>query len=155
MILATHALVGAAIGKNIDNPWIIIPVSLAVHYVIDSFRHGEYVESFDSKTAAKNTWWRILLDLSAGLFIIGLIIIYNKPSLEKTFDILLGSFSSMFPDLLTLIYWKFKIPLLGKIYKFHSWVHRYPRFSPEREWKLQNARNDILVSLLSIFFLFI
>ena len=155
MILATHALVGAAIGEKINNPWLIVIFSLIIHFILDSFRHGEYVESFDSKVAFKNTWWKIALDLFSGLSIIFLFIYFQNISFTKTFNILLGSFSSMFPDLLTLIYRKFKIQLLGKIYQFHGWCHRYPRFSPERQWTLRNAANDILISLLAIIILFL
>ena len=68
MILVTHALVGAAIGSKINNPWIIIPVVLAVHYLMDGFRHGEYID--DRKDNVKNTWWKISIDLSFGLLII-------------------------------------------------------------------------------------
>lgn len=153
MILATHALVGAALGKNLENPWLIVVISLVVHFALDSFRHGEYVESFDSKVAFKNTWWKIALDLFFGSLIIGFFIYYQNIDRSKIVNILLGSFSSMFPDLLTLIYWKFKIPILGKIYKFHVWIHRHPRHTPERVWNLRNATNDILFSLIATLFL--
>jgi len=155
MILATHALVGAAIGENINNPWAIVATSLVVHYFLDSFRHGEYAESFDSKVAFKNTWWKITLDLFFGLLIIASFIYFQNTTLNKSFDILLGTFFSMFPDLLTLIYWKYKIPIFGKIYQFHAWCHQYPRFSPERQWTLRNAANDIVFSLIAIIILFL
>jgi len=155
MMLATHALVGAAIGDKIDNPWIIIAASLAMHYFLDSFRHGEYVESFDSKVAFKNTWWKIVLDFFSGLIIVLLIIHYQNFDRAKTLNILLGSFASMFPDLLTLIYWKFKFPILGKIYQLHAWAHKYPRNAPERQWTLRNVTNDIIFSLIAIIIIFI
>ena len=154
-MLATHALVGAAIGDKIDNPWIIIAASLAMHYFLDSFRHGEYVESFDSKVAFKNTWWKIVLDFFSGLIIVLLIIHYQNFDRAKTLNILLGSFASMFPDLLTLLYWKFKFPILGKIYRFHAWAHKYPRNAPERQWNFRNSANDIIFSLIAIIIIFI
>ncbi|MFA6973801.1 MAG: hypothetical protein WC238_03645 [Parcubacteria group bacterium] len=155
MILATHALVGAAIGDSIDNTWLIIATSLVVHYFLDSFRHGEYVESFDSKVAFKNTWWKSSLDIFLSLLAIFLIVNFKNMTPEKISDIWVGSLASMFPDMLTLIYWKFKIPLLGKIYRFHAWVHQFPRHAPERAWTLRNAANDIIFSLIAIIILFV
>lgn len=150
MILTTHALVGAVIGEKISNPWIIIALSLPLHYILDTFRHGEYVEMFDSKVAFKNTWWKIALDFFLGAIIILLFIYFKNITQEKIFNILLGSFASMFPDLLTLLYWKFKLPILKKAYAFHTWVHRYPRNTPERIWNLRNSLNDFLFSLIAI-----
>lgn len=155
MILTTHALTGAVIGKNIENPWIIIVVSLVVHFLMDTLRHGEYVESFDSKVAFKNTWWKVTLDLSSVLICIALIINFEKLTSLEIRNILIGIFFSMFPDLLTLIYWKFRLKILFPIYQFHSWVHRYPRFSKERIWNIKNEANDIIISLIAILLLLI
>ena len=156
MILTTHALTGAVIGKNIGNPWIVVILSLVVHFIMDGFRHGEY---FDSRTATiKDTAWKIILDLSfSGIIILGFLFFY-KPAFQITRNILLGSFFSMFPDLLTVLFWKFKWDILGKIKDFHVFCHRYsrfPKFSKERQWTLRNATNDILFSLLAIIFIFL
>lgn len=153
MILTTHALTGAVIGKFIPSPWAIVPIALAVHFALDNLRHGEYVESFDSHVAFRNTWWKILLDLSLGGIIILAALYFGSPSLTLIGNILLGSFSSMFPDLLTLLYWKTKAPWLRPIYIFHSWAHRFPRHAPERAWNLRNTVNDIAISLLAIILL--
>jgi hypothetical protein len=156
MILATHALIGAAIGKNIDNPLIIITLSLVLHFTMDSFRHGEY---FDSRTASiKTAWWKVALDLASGLFIIFLAIYLQKPSIIQTRNILLGAFTSMFPDLLTVLYWKFHSKFLEKIKKFHAFCHRYdrfPQYGKERQWTLRNVVNDLLFSIIAIILLFI
>ncbi|HBO16706.1 MAG: hypothetical protein UR69_C0004G0070 [Candidatus Moranbacteria bacterium GW2011_GWE2_35_2-] len=151
MILTTHALAGAAIGKNFDNPWLIILLSLAFHYIMDSFRHGEYL---DRKSFFKNTWWKVVLDLFIGLTIIGVAIFSKNFNLRETSIILLGSFFSMLPDLLTVFYWKLNFKILEKIFNFHAWVHKHPPFSPERAWTFRNSLNDIIFSLVAIFLLF-
>jgi hypothetical protein len=155
MILTTHALVGATIGKNVGNLWLVIALSLIVHFVMDSFRHGEY---FDSRTATiKNTAWKVIFDLAIGGGIILFYLSYVHPSFPAVQNILLGSFFSMLPDLVTVFFWKFHWQFLEKIIAFHSLSHRYskfPRFSPERQWTLQNAMNDILISLLAVIFIF-
>lgn len=156
MILATHALTGAVIGKNIENPLLIVILSLIIHFIMDSFRHGEY---FDSRIATiKDTWWKVALDLCAGLFFIFFVIYFQKFNLEKATNILLGAFFSMLPDLLTVLYWKFHTPFLGRIRKFHSLCHRYnrfPQYSPERLWTLRNSANDMAISLSAIILLFL
>jgi hypothetical protein len=157
MILTTHALVGAAIGKNIANPWLIIPIALTSHFILDSIRHGEY---FDDRIATiKNTWWKVALDLSLGFFVITTYLFSKNMAEIAAFNIFLGTFFSMLPDSLTLLHWAFsKNQILAKIKTFHAFCHRYSRFSkysPERQWTLPNARNDILISLLAILFLFI
>lgn len=150
MILTTHALVGAAVGKHISNPWLIILITLPLHFILDTFRHGEYLGQ-DSKT--REVLGKVVLDLFGGLAIISLYIYFYHPSLQITKAIFFGSFISMFPDLLTFLHWKLRVPFLGKIYKFHQWVHRYARGSKERIWNLRNARNDILFSILAIILL--
>jgi hypothetical protein len=150
MILITHALVGAAIGKNIPNAGLLIPLALAFHFALDRFRHGEYVESFDSRTSFRNSWWKISLDILGATALLSFLIYFGKLGPDEIKYVLLGSFFSLFPDGLTVLYWKFKFKFLHPIYRLHSWVHRFPRFSKEREWTLRNAWNDILISALAI-----
>lgn len=151
MILTTHALAGAAIGKNFDNPWLIIFLSLTLHYIMDSFRHGEYL---DHKSFFKNTWWKVVLDFFIGLTIISVAIFSKNFSLRETFLILLGSFFSMLPDLFTVFYWKLNFKILKKLFDFHAWVHAHPPLSLERAWTFRNSLNDIIFSLIAIFLLF-
>lgn len=155
MILTTHALTGAVIGKNVNNPWVIIVLSLAIHFVMDSFRHGEY---FDDRAAtAKNTWWKISLDLATVFFVIFAFIYFKNLNYLQIKNVFLGTFFSLLPDFMTLLYWTFRWNFLKKIKSFHSWAHRYsrfPKYSPERQWKLRNASNDILISLIAIILLF-
>lgn len=155
MILTTHALVGAVIGKNIQDPWLIITLSLIFHFALDSLRHGEY---FDSRIATiKDTAWKVILDLSISGTIILIFLFFFSSNFHTTRNVLMGSFFSMFPDLLTVLFWKFRWNILGKIKKIHELAHRYsrfPAFSPERQWTLRNATNDILISAITILALF-
>lgn len=150
MILSTHALVGAAIGKNIANPAVIIGLSLAVHFILDSFRHGEY---FDSRKATFiNSAWKVALDLAFGGGLVLALILYTGSDLIQARNILLGTFFSLLPDLVTVIYWTFHWKILKRIMDFHAFAHRYtrfPKFSKERQWTLRNAFNDILFSSLA------
>ena len=152
MILTTHALVGAAIGKNIGSPWLIVPFSLAVHYFLDGFRHGEY---FDERTATvKNTYKKVSLDLVIAFIIIFSFIYFEKLDFNVIRNIMIGVFFSLLPDFLTLInYWKPEIKIFAQIKKFHGIAHRYkhsPKHGPERQWNLRNMVNDIAFSFISL-----
>jgi len=151
MILTTHALTGAVIGKNIENYWLVIIFSLAIHYAMDAFRHGEYLD--ERISTVKDTWWKVAIDLMFGFLIIFLVIHFQKPALSVIKNIFIGTFFSIFPDFITLMYWKFeKNKILAKIKSFHSFCHcysKFPKYSKERQWTLRNALNDILISAVA------
>jgi hypothetical protein len=153
MILTTHALAGAVIGKNIENPWLIIILSIIVHFVMDTFRHGEYVEIFNKNTSIKNSGYKVAFDFIIGLFIVSFIAWGKSFEFEIIRNMSLGIFFSVLPDFITAIYWKSRWKFLEKYYAFHSLVHKYPRHAPERQWTFRNARNDIVISLLAIIIL--
>lgn len=152
MLLATHELVGAAIGKNIQSPWIIIFLSLALHYFLDFFRHGEYL---NQKSTIQDTLWKVAIDLGLGLLVIIFYILLKHPDPAIVINVFLGAFFSILPDGLTFLYWQMHMKLLKKLFEFHAWTHKYPLFSPERAWTWRNAINDILISAIAIIILFI
>lgn len=152
MILTTHALAGAVIGKYVSHPALIIIFSLALHFVMDNLRHGEYIDK--RKDTMKNSFWKIGLDLAIGLTVVLIFILLSPPDPTFAFRVLLGVFFSMFPDLLTLLYWQWKVKPLEKIFYFHSRMHRWPAFSPERRWNPRNALNDIVLSTTFALILF-
>lgn len=152
MILAAHELVGAAVGEKVHNPWLIIILSLALHFALDTLRHGEYL---DRKSTIKDTFWKVTLDASVGLIIIIFYILYRQPESAVIRNIFLGAFVSVFPDSLTFLYWKLRIKFFKKPFEFHFWLHKYPPFSPERAWTLRNGINDVLISAAAIAILFV
>jgi hypothetical protein len=156
MILTTHALTGAVIGKNIENPWLIIAASLIIHYAMDMICHAEY---FDDRIASiKKDGWKVVLDLAVAAFFIYSWIYLEAPPMQVIENILLGVFFSILPDGITLLYWLSGKKLFKSIKKFHAFAHRYdknPKYSPARKWNFQNARNDLLISAFAIILLFI
>jgi hypothetical protein len=150
MILTTHALVGAALGKNISNPWIIAAIALPLHFFLDHFRHGEYL---NRQSSVKNNWWKVALDLLIGFSLISAYILLTHPAPSIVRNILLGTFLSMLPDLLTLLHWKMHFTFLKGIFKFHERVHPFPKGDKRYDWNFRNARNDILLAILSILLL--
>lgn len=152
MTIVTHALVGAVIGKSIENPYLIVVVSLTSHFALDTLRHGEYISL---KSNIKDIW-KPLTDIFIGSLIVFLMSYFFVSSQHQLKNVLIGCIFSVLPDSITFLYWKLNCKFLKKIIDFHNWVHRYPRFSPEREWSLKNMRNDILISTIMIaVFLFV
>jgi len=147
MILTTHALVGAALGKHVSNPWLIFLIAIPLHFVLDHFRHGEYL---NRKSTFANIWWKVVLDLIAGLAIVGGYIFWSHPVPLAARNILIGAFVSMFPDLLTVLYWKLHFNFLKIPFDFHERIHPYPKGDQRYDWTLRNARNDILFSILAL-----
>ncbi len=150
MILITHALVGAALGKQIRNPFIVAPLAIALHYCLDTFRHGEYL---NRTTKFKTAAWRVALDLFSALLIIFIYLKFSHAAFGTIRNVLVGSFFSMFPDLLTLLYWRLNFSFLEKIFHFHEWVHPYPKGDQRYAWNLRNNLNDIIFSLIAIIIL--
>lgn len=147
MLLTTHALIGAAIGKNVSNLWLIPLIAIPLHFLMDHLRHGDYL---NKNSRFRNTWWKIFLDSITGVLIVFFIIYYQHMDSCMTLQIVVGVFSSMLPDILTAINKEFNCALLNKIHAFHSWCHKYPSLSKERTWNLRNAANDIVLSVLAI-----
>lgn len=154
MLLPTHVLTGMVVGKYIANPWLIIPVSLALHYLIDSFRHGEY---WEKDPTAKNIWWKI--DFISAIIMIVLILWLKDFNSLVIKNMLWGSFFSILPDLLSALQYLFpNIKILNWQKRFHSWMHNYrrlPQHAQERQWIFRNAINDIIISLFAIIILFV
>jgi hypothetical protein len=151
MILTTHALVGAALGKNLENPWLIVILCFVVHFALDTFRHGEYI---DHREKLKNLSRNVAIDLFVGGSIIFFVLFFQDWGLSTLRNIFLGIIFCMLPDFLTLMHYKFiSSKILRKIYRFHQRVHPYPHPSKQTQWNLRNATNDIFFSFIAILFL--
>lgn len=150
MILTTHALIGAALGKHVANPWLVASLAIPLHFFLDTFRHGEYL---GRQSTFRNTWWKVALDLSAPFFLIAVYLSFSDSTLPLVRNILLGMFASMFPDLLTVLYWKLRFNFLYRAFKFHEFVHPYPKGDRRYDWSWRNGLNDILFSAVAILLL--
>lgn len=151
MIPSTHMLAGAVIGRNISNPVIIVFLSLIIHFIMDTFRHGDYL---NHNSTIKDVIRRVGLDFSIGFSIIILYFYFNSPEWIIIRNISIGIFASLFPDLLSFMYLKLNLKSLKKIFDFHIWIHRLFVTPKEKQWRLIDAKNDIVFSVLFIIILF-
>lgn len=150
MILTTHILSGALIGAEIKNPFYVAVISIIVHFLLDLFPHGDYL----NKKSRLREFWKVAVDLAAGLGIVFAILFIRDPILNKT-TIAIGIFFSLLPDATTFSYLWLKMKFLKPIHDFHQKLHRihYPDFAPERKFRLKNNLWDVLISFVSLLIL--
>ena len=154
MILTTHILAGALIGREIKNPYEIAGLAVAVHFALDLLPHGDYL----NKKSKLREFWKVAVDLAVGLGTVAAIFFLRDPISNNALymqNIAIGVFFSLLPDGTTLLYWKMGMKFLKPIKKFHEKLHRHPEFSPESEFRLKNNFLDILISLISLFALIV
>lgn len=137
MILATHGIVGGAIGYLLPkNPILAFFLSFISHFVIDAVPHWHY-PVFSAKINKENPLendmllnkWFVVdmfdigLDLLGGL-IIAVFIFHQKLSFDMALvSILSGAIGGVFPDPLQFLYWKLPNKPLMYLQEFHIWIH--------------------------------
>lgn len=146
MILTTHILTGAVLGANIQNPYAVAGLAVAVHFLLDLVPHGDYL----NKKSSLKEFWKVALDLAIGLGTVAAILFFRCPTPTNIFNICIGIFFSLLPDGTTFLYWKMGMKFLKPIKRFHEKLHYYPEFSPESKFRLKNNLFDIFISLVSL-----
>lgn len=132
MILATHAIAGAALGKLSNNTGAAFFLGFLSHYVLDRIPHWQYdVKKYYLDENGHEAW---TLDFDRAIILTGLdfafgIIIsilafqgaagFKNPSLP----ILSGAIGGVLPDLLQGVYFKTKWKILGILQKIHDSIH--------------------------------
>lgn len=134
MILATHAVAGAAAAKIFEsNPLAAFIVAFLSHFILDAIPHWDYTllsykKSLDPLNG--NMVWgkkfiidlvRIFFDFWTGIFLS--ILFFKTQSNYQTSIIILGAFGGMLPDALQFAYWKLKTEPLKTLQKFHRFAH--------------------------------
>ena len=132
MILATHAVVGAAVATLFPHsPQMGFLAAFVSHFVLDAIPHWDYLSlEFKRATDANTKFWRekpfwrdfakISLDVFIGLII--LIILAKIRGLNPR-HIFIGAFFATLPDPLQFISWVFKLTPLKYHDKFQFWIH--------------------------------
>jgi len=132
MILSCHIVAGSLIGEHIDNPLIIVPVSIISHLIMDAIPHWDYI-IFQLSTYQE--WIKVGVDIGGGLLAAYLIIIFLRRKLKRQYSgkqltvknikVLLGIFFAVILDGITVLYmkWNFIPAIITPITKFHQWVH--------------------------------
>jgi len=135
MILTTHALTGAALGKLIPNPILAFIAGFLSHFLFDAIPHWHYY----LRSKVKESLYRDEDMVIGRAFIIDLFVIgfdfvlgiaaailifqgwdgFSHPSLS----ILSAAVGAVLPDILLFAAWKIKKEPLLALRRFHKWMH--------------------------------
>lgn len=123
MLTTPHLLVGAAIGSQFHNPYIVVPVAVASHFVLDGIPHLMgivEVHDLDKKD--------LVLVASDVILGISLVYILSHSSVDPGM-IYLGAFSAMVPDFHHSFQALFGPNRLKKYTSFHLRFHYKKKMS--------------------------
>ncbi|KKU91860.1 MAG: hypothetical protein UY21_C0009G0051 [Microgenomates group bacterium GW2011_GWA1_48_10] len=123
MTATGHALVGAAIGSQITNPILGLPLSFLSHFVFDKLPHWDTMTNRKEKTS-EQIIKETIVDVLLGYFLVALIFIFTLHVNSPAY-VLLNAFVAQLPDWLEAPYsvLKFKLPFFYENYKIQSYVH--------------------------------
>jgi len=140
MILATHAIVGAAAGRLFLDPFIAFAAGFASHFLADAIPHWDYhLKSFDPKeSGAENKIFTMELASDAARFLPDLIlgalaaifIFQGNDIFYISVSLIAGIIGGVLPDALEIICLKLRIKCLSALSAFHNFVHYKNRPGP-------------------------
>lgn len=148
MILVTHGITGAALGRLFPhNPLAAFFAGLISHFLTDAIPHWHYPLSSErtnyndplttDMVIGKGFVWdlvRIGLDFALG---IALSIYFFQGWTgfgNPDISMLAGAFGAVLPDALQFMYFKFRHQPLTAFYKFHYWIHAVKRLDKHHLW---------------------
>ncbi|PIU78183.1 MAG: hypothetical protein COZ28_00065 [Candidatus Moranbacteria bacterium CG_4_10_14_3_um_filter_44_15] len=152
VILTTHILSGALVGAEIKNPFYVAVISIIVHFLLDLFPHGDYL----NKKSRLKDFWKVAIDLVIGFSLVAVIIFIRGGTSSNGLSIgnvAIGIIFSLLPDFTTFLYRYLNMEFLKPVKNFHESLHCYENGVPEREFRLKNNLWDILISLISLIIL--
>ncbi len=136
MILATHAIVGAAAGRLFDNPWLSFAAGYVSHLAIDAIPHSQYKLTSHTRDKANPLSEDMIIDRRfvgdiikiaidcVGGFLLAFLIFRGGLNLNTgNISLLSGAAGGVFPDLLQFIYFKIRREPFTALQKLHNKVH--------------------------------
>lgn len=134
MVLATHLVVGGALGQVISSPALALSAGFISHFLLDSIPHWDYkLASLEGDRDGLEKDIRVyslnfVFDLvKIGLdFLIGLIslwLIWQFLGWEISNTVIWGAIGGVLPDFLQFAYVKLRAWPLTQLQPFHMWIH--------------------------------
>lgn len=121
MLTTPHAVAGAMIGSLLPNPLLMIPVSIASHFVLDSVPHWQ--ETLAPYTPTKETYIRIPIDIALAIILVSLVAHWHP---ESTANIWWGALFANLPDIdsIVVIIPRLKTGVIRKFWDWHCKIQR-------------------------------
>jgi len=141
MGITPHMLVGAAIGSQCSNLWVVFSLGFVSHFILDFLPHWDYLDSI--KVDKPSHLAKIFLDAALGSLLV-LILIWIYP--QNILMITIGLVAVLLPDVLEFLYNTFQFKILQPFSLIHHKIHYAQKIS---FWK--GAPSVIAVSLIALF----
>ena len=140
MLATVHLFFGAAIGKIFSSLWVIIPLAIASHYLLDLIPHYSLSapKNWKEKNLSKENLKEFSIKSIEPILGISLLVILILTSQENKLTILIGAFFGFFPDILCYIAWKHNLIWAEKI---------LPTTKSHFYTKLQNKKGFVMQAL--------
>ena len=137
MVLATHAIAGAAVAQLFpDNPALGFGLALVSHFVLDMIPHWDYHLSSLELPADGNklnrrfhfnnpTFIADLMKIGADglLGLLAAFIFFYPQTSWSLWLLVLGVFGGVLPDWLQFVFYKYRPRWLQPLQRFHIWIH--------------------------------
>jgi len=128
MLTTPHTLVGVVIAFLAPNPFLVFPLTLISHFILDflipHWNPHLYTEFHTQGKVSKNSFLMALIDGLTAAFIVLWLVLKNLGNYPRVFLIFVGVFGATLPDLVEIPYYFFgcKNKLLKKYVDFE---HKY------------------------------
>ena len=121
MLTTPHAAAGIAIGALVGNPYVVIPVAITSHFVLDAVPHWQ--ETLAPYKPTRKTYVRVPLDIALA---VGITIVATHWQPDYAAAIWLGSIFANMPDLDTIVILipKLKRGIVSKYWDWHCRIQR-------------------------------
>ena len=135
MVLATHAVTGAALAQLVpEHPFAAFCIGFCSHFILDTIPHWDYPLKSNRENKENRLAGDIVVgkDLASDLMKIGsdatlgiiLSIFFFFPHTPmQSLVLLCGAIGGMLPDPLQFAYYKIRKEPLISLQKFHMWIH--------------------------------
>jgi hypothetical protein len=116
MLLTNHSLTGVALGLSIDNPLVLAPTAVASHLVLDSTPHFG-IPQLNFRSLKGFIIGSVDFGVSLAVVTTALLLFPGR-----RWQVALGWFGAVFPDLLYLPEIFLKRRISGRFGDLHKWV---------------------------------
>ena len=139
MILATHAIAGAALATVMpDQPILAFTAGVMSHFLLDTIPHWDYElrskredenNPLNNDIVVSRDFWFDLIkidgDALAGLALAWFFFhqFFTDHGQLGFLTFALGVAGGLFPDVLQFAYFKLRSPWLAALQRFHYWIH--------------------------------
>lgn len=153
MLETPHVAVGIALAVKLGNPYLVIPVSFASHFILDKIPHWNphtYTETVTNGGPSKNTIIITAVDIAISIAFGFGVAISVLPNKVLAATILASSLASVLPDVSKYPFFVFKKTRKG-LYK--KWVETERGFQIQTNSLFWGLLTQVLIIAASIWWI--